>query len=121
MKKLLFLSLILGIGFTSCTKEETVQPQQIVKLQTNVLKDTYWKNNLDLLEFTQDTMFEYSEPLNTTYVSSYIINDSMLLVTNHYSIKNGVKRNLTNSYFEYYYKVSNDSLYFNNAFKGKKY
>lgn len=123
MKNYLKLAiLILGISaMTSCTKEETVQPQQKLIVQNNILKDTYWKKNNDLLQFSIDTMQEYSAPLDIVYVSSYTINDSMILVTNHYSLKDGIKRNLTNSYFEYYYKVSNDSLYFNNVFKGKKY
>lgn len=123
MKYLLKLAiLILGISaMTSCTKEETVQPQQKPIVQNNILKDTYWKKNNDLLQFSIDTMQEYSAPLDIVYVSSYTINDSMILVTNHYSLKDGIKRNLTNSYFEYYYKLSNDSLYFNNVFKGKKY
>ena len=124
MKKLLLIFTIISI--ISCTKEEE-EPLKII----HPLSNTNWArahttitgvNQSDLLEFTEDTLFEYVADSDLIIVSTYKLSENMIHIRNIYDIKWGNKRMLDSRYCHCcIFNISNDSLYFNGVFKGKKY
>jgi hypothetical protein len=115
MKK---LSLILVL-FTliACSKEEVVKP-------INPLAGTNWRGPLamgpNLIEFTNDSMFEYVDSLDSIFVSSYGMSGNTLRVKGVYSFSWGVK-NPYDTIYTTVFRISNDSLFLNGIFRGRKY
>lgn len=121
MKKLLILFTIINIF--SCTKEKT--PEPINPLVGN------WRGPLEmgpnLYEFTNDSMFEYSDFIrNSTDIicySGYTIKGNTLKVTGAYIIdlRNWPNKLPYDTSYSMQFSIINDSLYLNGIYRGKKY
>lgn len=114
MKKLLLIFTILSI--VSCTKEQT--PVPINPLIGN------WRGPLkmgpNLYEFTNDSMFEYVDSSDLLYYNGYTIKGDTLNITGAYMMDWGKKSPYDTSY-SIQFIISNDSLYINGTYKGKKF
>lgn len=108
MKKIIFILLIIIIG---CTKEETT---------TNPLSNTFWKNGPNLVEISDDTLYEYIDSLDLIFVSTYKVNKQTINIKGQYINDWGNKISYDTNYSCKFY-IINDSLIFNNTYKGKKY
>lgn len=108
MKKLLnLLMLITVISITSCTKEETVQPQarQAIDFRAELIKSDWIYVSSEEWKFIDDNKIQ-ATILNSSKITTHtynIINDSFVVVRNYSGIYSTVSYpNL---------KLSNDTLY----------
>lgn len=100
------LTVILGVTVTSCTKEETVQPQAkqaVIDFRAELIKSDWIYVSTEEWKFLDDTKIQ-SKSGTTTRIHTYnIINDSFILTTNYFGSVNTLPYpNL---------KLSNDTIY----------
>jgi hypothetical protein len=116
MKKLLFVFLILGIGFTSCTKEETVQPQttqNIFDLKKELVNQFSWKYiSTEKLSFYNDNSLRNVTPMNQTLLGTYTITNNDLYLE--------IPKSLNPKTYYYSCYKSNDTIY-GQYVKGQKH
>jgi hypothetical protein len=117
MKKILFmLTVILGVTVTSCTKEETVQPQSkqtTIDFRSEFKKSDWIYVSTEEWKFLDDTKIQAKLNLTTVKTHTYnIINDSFILTTNYFGTVNTVSYpNLVLSNDTVYWKYSNVKNY----------
>ena len=111
------LFILLIICFTGCKVDDEIKP-------ANPLANTNWRGPLamgpNLYEFTNDSLFEYSSETDLLYYSGYTIKGNTLNVKGAYKQDWGKKTPYDTSY-SVQFLIRNDSLFFNNIYKGKKY
>lgn len=113
MKLLLIISALLLIG---CSKE--------VPTPINPLAGTNWRGpkpmGPNLIEFTNDSMFEYIDSTDLLYYSGYTIKNNSIFVIGNY-ISDWGKKSRYDTTYTATFRISNDSLFLNNQFRGTRY
>lgn len=108
------LILLILIIFTSC-KKETIEVNPLVG---------NWRGPLamgpNLYEFTNDSLFEYINSTDLLYYSGYTIKRNTLNITGAYK-QDWVKKTPYDTSYSVKFLIRNDSLFFNDVYKGKKY
>ena len=116
MKNIIILLLFI-VGLTSCKKNEPIETP-INPLIGN------WRGPLamgpNLIEFTNDTFYEYIDSLDLIFVSSYKLDKQTILVKGHYTLNWNINKPHDTSY-SVQFVIRADSLFFNDIYKGKKF
>ena len=74
----------------------------------------------NLIEFTNDSMFVYIDSTDLLYYNGYTIKNNSISVIGNY-ISDWGKKSRCDTTYTTTFRISNDSLFLNNQFRGTRY
>ena len=120
MKKQIIIAIILMFSIISCSKDkEQVQPKKSVNITKNILTNTMWESNTQINTYKKTDGTVYDKVGNSTILFTYTVSNDTLY-TNSYKVITSTDTLTISVKNDNYIKISNDSLYADGNFVGKR-